>query len=837
MYNASKESFLSLVVTEADSALQPLKVLDLLIGGLGLDSKSGIWLNPLNGSLTIPRLFPFDLLYLSKDLHVIQAVEIFPGGVFPPVGGDTASALVLPLHAVSSSQTIVGDSLLISQKEDLEHRSTIVDVPLVALSEPQIEGDEVTSPVLKSLSAASEPRPLAIAVKPDTPTTALSPTLPPRISIESSNSRNALHSESPLELFPGSGTYISTPVVLAAPAPEVATKPLHNQGMYERTPRIETAETEAVTIALPDAMPTAIEPILETAKPGALPAGPPPRSRFPASLPAQSVSEKPVSQDVQFTMVQYPIWRLSEPVDGKSVQKKLGPAGENASSLQTTELKPAASMGASQDLKVAEVQASEVDTKALTGSAASVEPLEQPVLSSPAPPDLFGSRLVEPMSIVLPVSPIPAVTMPLSSLVPAPPTTIEAAALDRGATLASGSPTVELGKIEIKSPSTQAETIIAEPVISSSSAGFKQMTAALPVEQQAAPAAAPTDRALSGEPAISTADPAFQPQICILESAATESGITQFASTAHTKDDLPATTQSVPAIAASSANKEEFEPEAKFPIPINSKARRNRAVAQPNDPEAPHFFTPTRRQFFNPALDTEAPTVGEGALGGPSSTAAQTVSANLPPDLRAAIQKLDEQQSEKQKGKDRGSRSEKEKAKVRTKVAKADAEKLKQKVVRVPVEEEPKTKLADASEAKLSLRSRIARWVDPTVLAANLHSPKRRGASRKQRPGLVAYYWSGGPPQPHEIANISESGFYLFTKDRWIPETVLRMVIQRPDIEEGDPRHAIVVVARVVREDMDGVAYEFVLPENLNRETRDILPAKLTDRKALEHFL
>ncbi|HEY6764483.1 MAG TPA: hypothetical protein VI386_06905, partial [Candidatus Sulfotelmatobacter sp.] len=52
-------------------------------------------------------------------------------------------------------------------------------------------------------------------------------------------------------------------------------------------------------------------------------------------------------------------------------------------------------------------------------------------------------------------------------------------------------------------------------------------------------------------------------------------------------------------------------------------------------------------------------------------------------------------------------------------------------------------------------------------------------------PLLVAYYWDGAAPTSHKIQNISSTGFYLTTKERWLPGTMVTMTLQRTDIALG----------------------------------------------------
>jgi hypothetical protein len=136
---------------------------------------------------------------------------------------------------------------------------------------------------------------------------------------------------------------------------------------------------------------------------------------------------------------------------------------------------------------------------------------------------------------------------------------------------------------------------------------------------------------------------------------------------------------------------------------------------------------------------------------------------------------------------------------------------------------------------KLPLTKRFQRWLDAD-------SPLRAGSSRRAErmilPGLVAFYWSGGIPKPHEIVNISKTGFYLRTSDLWSVETLVRMTLERQADGPGKTRESISVLARVVRIDGDGVGHEFVTTEALMKaHSTEILPGHGTDTKDLDRFL
>jgi hypothetical protein len=116
-----------------------------------------------------------------------------------------------------------------------------------------------------------------------------------------------------------------------------------------------------------------------------------------------------------------------------------------------------------------------------------------------------------------------------------------------------------------------------------------------------------------------------------------------------------------------------------------------------------------------------------------------------------------------------------------------------------------------------------------------LSSSEHRKARRMKAPLLVAYYWDGSAPTSHAIQNISSTGFYLVTKERWLLGTMLTMTLQRTDIAHGhsSTEPHIAVLSKVVRLDEEGVGFAFV---PLDSHPGD-LKSKPVDRKALVKFL
>lgn len=119
-----------------------------------------------------------------------------------------------------------------------------------------------------------------------------------------------------------------------------------------------------------------------------------------------------------------------------------------------------------------------------------------------------------------------------------------------------------------------------------------------------------------------------------------------------------------------------------------------------------------------------------------------------------------------------------------------------------------------SSTEKYSWKVRLLRWLFPHLVIQEVDEPTdRRRADRQSLPGLVAYYFTGGSPEPQHISNISVTGFYLETDERWMPGTVVRMTLQRLGSKGDDPADTITVNSRIVRWGSDGEGFEFILTD------------------------
>lgn len=120
----------------------------------------------------------------------------------------------------------------------------------------------------------------------------------------------------------------------------------------------------------------------------------------------------------------------------------------------------------------------------------------------------------------------------------------------------------------------------------------------------------------------------------------------------------------------------------------------------------------------------------------------------------------------------------------------------------------------NAQKKKYSWKIRLLRWMFPELIIKEPEEQvDRRRASRQSLPGMIAYYFTGGSPEPQKIANISVTGFYLHTDERWMPGTIVRMTLQRVGSQGDDPSDTITVNSRIVRWGEDGEGFEFILAD------------------------
>jgi uncharacterized membrane protein (UPF0127 family) len=117
VFNRTRESFLGLRIAPADTLT---KRLTGLLGKMRLKPDDGIWLIPSRGIHTIGMMFAIDLIYLDAANRVIHLVEHLGPFRISPIRIRCASILELKSRAIYSSNTQIGDQLLICPPEEIE---------------------------------------------------------------------------------------------------------------------------------------------------------------------------------------------------------------------------------------------------------------------------------------------------------------------------------------------------------------------------------------------------------------------------------------------------------------------------------------------------------------------------------------------------------------------------------------------------------------------------------------------------------------------------------------------------------------------------------------------
>ena len=97
-------------------------------------------------------------------------------------------------------------------------------------------------------------------------------------------------------------------------------------------------------------------------------------------------------------------------------------------------------------------------------------------------------------------------------------------------------------------------------------------------------------------------------------------------------------------------------------------------------------------------------------------------------------------------------------------------------------------------------------------------SPDPRRAPRERAPGLAAYYWNGAASKAHIVRDISATGLYVVTEERWYPGSLILMTLRNTQAGEEIAERTISVLSRAVRWGNDGVGLQFVLDDSESSE-------------------
>jgi len=95
-------------------------------------------------------------------------------------------------------------------------------------------------------------------------------------------------------------------------------------------------------------------------------------------------------------------------------------------------------------------------------------------------------------------------------------------------------------------------------------------------------------------------------------------------------------------------------------------------------------------------------------------------------------------------------------------------------------------------------------------------NPYQARDERRPAPEFVVYFPDGDTRKSAPIQDISSTGVYLLTDERWMPGTHVQLTLQRKSDFEEDPRRRVTLKSRVVRWGDSGVGLAFTLPPDIN---------------------
>jgi len=87
-------------------------------------------------------------------------------------------------------------------------------------------------------------------------------------------------------------------------------------------------------------------------------------------------------------------------------------------------------------------------------------------------------------------------------------------------------------------------------------------------------------------------------------------------------------------------------------------------------------------------------------------------------------------------------------------------------------------------------------------------NPDKRMFPRENLPWVAAYFFNGGPPAPASVRNISLSGMFVVTTERWYLGTIIRFTLA--DWRAQPPDRYVTINAEAVRWGDDGVGLRFL---------------------------
>jgi hypothetical protein len=153
-----------------------------------------------------------------------------------------------------------------------------------------------------------------------------------------------------------------------------------------------------------------------------------------------------------------------------------------------------------------------------------------------------------------------------------------------------------------------------------------------------------------------------------------------------------------------------------------------------------------------------------------------------------------------------------------------------------PIEVQPPIQQSPEPAAVVSPQTKATKpaknWLQ-RLLSPEPELPRK--AERVSLPGLTAYFFTGGAPVAHEIRDISLSGLYVVTEERWYPGTTVMMTLT--DRSDSTHERSISLYATAVRWGSDGVGVRFILQDPKKQRQGNSSMAEGIGVKQLEQFL
>jgi hypothetical protein len=755
VYNLARGVFVSSKVTVADTASEPLRMLSVLVGSMAQDGEAGLWLTPLYGVPSVPRLFPFDLAYLDKDHRVLESVEVLHGVRFPCYSPEVASALVLPLRSLVSTKTQQGDRLIVCPQEDMERQLAATEELVLAATE-HIPGQSKNGSdgELTARNECSSPAP------------ALDPSGDSAVQAEPQPD-GALAAETTVPTAAQNGGHKSDAVSGPAEptsqhdkeaAKRAAYRPRWEELIEEQVARGGGAHEEVRTpepvgqasSAASDSEPVKLPDGTTGQTPGAVTvdaiskAEPEPTKIAPTQNPPGYEDPGDIFANWVAAPFAAPAW----------LEPKLEPSRRSRSDAAATTSQPGAPEKRTVD---AQPTVSDPDNVSASSSDSHAEAADLPPdplpTTVPASPQATAFTVAQygmwRVSAATTGGPVPGTELTQTTSSKSAPT--------------NGAETEGPAPKESKLEGAGADRVPSPGATRGFSEGVAAKSEREKRPQDTVPLVQPAPSSKSAPAANSDSAMAAVPAQNVVREVAERSVAAKQAIPDRGVSPKLADLRSERRQLAKDATPEGVEPETAVPAQSPAQTKNGTPASQPE------------------------------ANGSTQKAAdALTMTVPLPGFLKP-----------EQKG---------------------QQGKLKISIQRVSGNAKGETGAG-------SLMSRFQRWLKPVAPPSD-----RRRAHRRYVPGVAAYYFTGGSPKPHEVADISMSGFFLITDDHWMPGTMIQMTLQKP-CARGERKQSIAVLAKIVRRASDGVGAEFVMPETLDQHGHAVPPERTTDRFSLARFL